>query len=147
MTCFGPNIAVISMTSNQANRPPLQPGSDAVEGSESEQELRLESEIPQDKEHADQNYVLTLYISGASPRSSAALITIQGICDRELKGRVELKVVDIREHPEALIEDRILAIPTLIKRLPPPLRQIIGDLANEHRVRVALDLIPPPPQN
>ena len=91
---------------------------------------------------ANQSYVLTLYISGVSPRSSAALVTIQRICDQELSGRVELNVVDILLHPEALVEDRILAIPTLIKRLPPPLRQIIGDLANEQRVRVALDLVP-----
>jgi len=102
-----------------------------------------ENDNEKDGQNGNQYYVLTLYISGASPRSSAALVTIQGICDRELKGRVELKVVDIRLHPEALVEDRILAIPTLVKRLPPPLRQLIGDLANEQRVRVALDLVPP----
>ena len=132
------------MTSNSADNPSTLDGGEAARGSGPEQDLKLEINHEQNQGSNEQSYVLTLYISGASPRSTAALITIQGICDRELKGRVELKVVDIRLHPEALVEDRILAIPTLIKRLPPPLRQIVGDLANEQRVRVALDLIPSP---
>ena len=134
------------MTSKSADNPWSLSGSEAAGGSGPKQDLKPEINHEQNHGSNEQSYVLTLYISGASPRSTAALITIQGICDRELKGRVELKVVDIRLHPEALVEDRILAIPTLIKRLPPPLRQIVGDLANEHRVRVALDLIPPPPR-
>lgn len=86
--------------------------------------------------------VLTLYINGTSARSAAALITLQRLCERELAGQVDLTVVDIRSNPEALSEDRILAVPTLIKRLPPPLRQIVGDLASEERVLAALDVVP-----
>jgi len=93
---------------------------------------------------ADPRYVLTLYISGSSPRSAAALLNIQSLCDGELKGRVELLVVDIHNHPEVLSEERILAIPTLIRRLPPPLRRIIGDLNDKQRLLLALDLQPAP---
>lgn len=89
---------------------------------------------------APQLIVLTLYINGTSAHSAAALITLQRLCERELAGLVELTVVDIRDNPRAVSEDRILAVPTLIKRLPPPLRQIVGDLANEQRVLAALDV-------
>lgn len=91
---------------------------------------------------APQKLELTLYINGTSSRSAAALITLERLCERELAGQVDLTVVDIRSDPEALSQDRILAVPTLIKRLPPPLRQIVGDLANEERVLAALDLAP-----
>lgn len=86
--------------------------------------------------------VLTLYVNGSSVASATALQTLQRICREELADQVELTVVDIRSDPQALVRDRILAVPTLIKRLPPPLRQIIGDLANEQRVLAALDLRP-----
>jgi len=89
-----------------------------------------------------QRMLLTLYINGTSARSAAALITLQRLCEEELAGQVELTVVDIRSNPQALSDDRILAVPTLVKRLPPPLRQIVGDLANRERVLAALDLAP-----
>ncbi len=89
-----------------------------------------------------QRLVLTLYVNGTSARSAAALLTLQRICEEELAGRVQLTVVDIRSDPQSLSEDRILAVPTLVKRLPPPLRQIVGDLANRERVLAALDLLP-----
>jgi circadian clock protein KaiB len=96
------------------------------------------------QDHAEHRYLLTLYISGTSARSSAALLNIQSLCDGELKGQVELQVVDIHDHPEVLTEERILAIPTLIKRLPPPLRRIIGDLNDKQRLLKSLDLQPVP---
>lgn len=88
----------------------------------------------------DLRWVLTLYINGASPRSTAALANIRKLCDHELVGRVELKVVDIRTDPEAAIRDKILAIPTLVKHLPAPVRYLVGDLANVARVRAALEI-------
>ena len=94
------------------------------------------------QDQANPRYLLNLYISGTSPRSTAALLNIQSICDCELKGQVELLVVDIHDHPELLSEERILAIPTLIKRLPPPLRRIIGDLGDKQRLLLSLDLQP-----
>lgn len=85
---------------------------------------------------------LTLYVSGASPRSAAALATIRRICDDELRGRVDLRVVDVTEEPARLLGDQVMAIPTLIKHEPAPLRRLVGDLADEQRVRAALDLEP-----
>ncbi len=91
------------------------------------------------EEQAQQKtYLLTLYISGMCPHSSAALDNIQCLCAGELKGQVELEVVDIRSNPEALIRERILAIPTLIKRLPLPVRRLIGDLGDKERLLKAL---------
>ena len=87
---------------------------------------------------------LTLYVSGASPRSTAALATVRRICDDELRGRVDLRVVDVTEEPARLLSDQVMAIPTLIKHEPAPLRRLVGDLADAQRVRAALDLDPRP---
>jgi circadian clock protein KaiB len=87
---------------------------------------------------------LVLYVSGASPRSAAALETVRRICDEELAGRVQLQVVDVAEEPALVLSDRILALPTLVKRLPEPQRQLVGDLADAARVRAGLDLGPAP---
>lgn len=87
---------------------------------------------------------LTLYVSGASPRSTAALETIRRICDDELVGRVDLRVVDVTEEPARLVGDQVMAIPTLIKHQPPPLRRLVGDLGDAERVRIGLDLDPLP---
>ena len=87
---------------------------------------------------------LTLYVSGASPRSTAALETVRRICDEELLGRVELRVVDVAEEPSRLVRDQVLAVPTLVKHEPPPLRRLVGDLADVARVRAGLDLGPRP---
>ena len=87
---------------------------------------------------------LTLYVSGASPRSTAALETVRRICDEELLGRVELRVVDVAEEPARLVHDQVLAVPTLVKHEPPPLRRLVGDLADVARVRAGLDLGPLP---
>lgn len=87
---------------------------------------------------------LTLYVSGASPRSAAALETVRRICDEELPGRADLRVVDVTEEPARLLRDEVMAIPTLIKHQPPPLRRLVGDLADLERVRAGLDLGPQP---
>lgn len=87
---------------------------------------------------------LTLYVSGASPRSTAALETVRRICDEELAGRVDLRVVDIAEEPARVLEDQILAVPTLVKHQPVPLRRMIGNLSDADRVRAGLDLGPTP---
>ena len=87
---------------------------------------------------------LTLYVSGASPRSAAALETVRRICDEELADRVELRVVDVAQEPALVFEDQIMAIPTLVKRLPSPLRRLVGNLSDAERVRSGLDLDPRP---
>jgi circadian clock protein KaiB len=85
---------------------------------------------------------LTLYVSGASPRSSEALETVRRLCDEELPGQVELQVVDVTDEPALAARDRIVAVPTLVKRLPAPPRQLVGDLADIDRLRAGLGLGP-----
>ncbi|MFP5221714.1 MAG: circadian clock KaiB family protein [Acidobacteriota bacterium] len=89
-----------------------------------------------------QRYVLRLYVSGMSPRSLEAIASIRRICEEHLKGRYEIEVIDIYEHPEVARKQQILAAPTLIKTLPPPLRKFIGGLSDEGRVLRGLDLLP-----
>jgi circadian clock protein KaiB len=86
---------------------------------------------------------LTLYVSGASPRSALALETVRRLCDEEPPGRVELQVVDVTDEPALAVRDRIVAVPTLLKRRPGPPRQLVGDLADGDRLRDGLDLGPP----
>jgi circadian clock protein KaiB len=88
---------------------------------------------------------LTLYVSGASPRSAQALETVRRLCDEELPGQVELEVVDLTDEPDLAARDRIVAVPTLVKRLPAPPHQLVGDLADVDRLRAGLDLWPAPP--
>lgn len=85
---------------------------------------------------------LTLYVSGASPRSTAALETVRRICDEELVGRVDLRIVDVTEEPARLLADQVMAVPTLVKHQPLPLRRLVGDLSDVGRVRAGLDLGP-----
>jgi circadian clock protein KaiB len=87
-------------------------------------------------------WTLTLYVSGASPRSAEAITTVRKICDEELSGHVELTVLNAFDHPDRVLEDHILAIPTLVKHSPPPERHLVGNLTDPVRVRVGLDLGP-----
>jgi circadian clock protein KaiB len=85
-------------------------------------------------------YVLRLYIAGVSPRSSQAVQNIKRICDEHLEGRYDLQVIDILQHPVLAAGEQILAAPTLIKKLPPPLRRFIGNMANVEKILLGLDL-------
>jgi circadian clock protein KaiB len=85
-------------------------------------------------------YVLRLYIAGQTPKSVAALANLKEICEEHLAGRYTLQVVDLLENPKLARGDQILAIPTLVRKLPLPMRRIIGDLSNTERVLVGLDL-------
>ena len=91
-------------------------------------------------------YQLRLYIAGQSPRSITALANLKRICELHLGGRYAIEVVDLLEHPELAKTDEILAIPTLVRRLPPPIRKIIGDLSNVDRVLVGLDIVTVTPE-
>ena len=95
-------------------------------------------------DQAPMHWILTLYISGASMRSSTAVEAIRRICDEELPGQVELTIVDVRDEPALVVREGILAVPTLVKQLPAPLRRLVGDLANASWVRAELDLTPGP---
>lgn len=88
-------------------------------------------------------YRLRLFITGRTMHSQRAIMNLQRICDQELKGRYELEIIDILEDPAAADEDKILATPTLVRRLPEPVRKIIGDLSDLEKVYFGLDLVPP----
>lgn len=90
--------------------------------------------------HRDAKYVLRLYVAGMTPRSSAAIRAITQICEDHLKGRYVLDVIDIYRQPTLARGEQIIAAPTLIKRLPLPLRRMIGDMADTKRILVGLDL-------
>lgn len=90
------------------------------------------------------DYDLVLFISGASERSRLALANIKAIVNEHLNGRYRLSVVDLYQQPERAREHEIIAVPTLVKRLPQPLRRMIGDLSDEDRVMVGLDIVPKP---
>jgi len=83
---------------------------------------------------------LRLYIAGQTSRTIKALENLHNICEQHLRGKYHLDVVDLLQHPQLAAGDQILAVPTLVRRLPPPMKKIIGDLSQEDRVLVGLDL-------
>ena len=85
---------------------------------------------------------LRLYIAGQTSKAVAALDNLNRICEEHLAGRYVIEVVDLLKNPQLAAGDQILAVPTLVRKLPPPLKRIIGDLSNEERVLVGLDLRP-----
>lgn len=87
-----------------------------------------------------ETFRLRLYIAGQTPRSVAALTNLKTICEEHLQGRYELEVIDLVKNPALAGGDQILAVPTLVRRLPTPIKKIIGDLSNRDRVLVGLDL-------
>lgn len=87
---------------------------------------------------------LRLYVAGQSPKSLQALANLKGLCEQHLAGRYEIKVIDLVEHPALARSDDILALPTLVRRLPDPLRKVIGDLSDTERVLVGLRIHPVP---
>lgn len=87
-------------------------------------------------------FILKLYITGTTPNSERALANLHRLCDEQLDNRYEVVVIDVLQNPQLAEEDRILATPTLIKALPPPLRRVIGDLSDKEKVLLGLDLKP-----
>jgi circadian clock protein KaiB len=85
-------------------------------------------------------FELRLYVAGQTPKSLAALANLKRICDEHLKQEYRIEVIDLVKHPQLAQGDQILAIPTLVRRVPVPLRKIIGDLSNTERVLVGLDI-------
>jgi circadian clock protein KaiB len=85
---------------------------------------------------------LRLYVAGQTPKSIAAFANLKKICEEHLKGKYTIEVVDLLENPKLAKGDQILAIPTLVRKLPPPIRKLIGDLSNTERVVVGLDIHP-----
>ncbi len=93
-------------------------------------------------EEPDQVYNLKLYVAGQTPKSLAAFANLKAICEEHLHNKYTIEVIDLLENPQLAKGDQIVAIPTLVRQLPEPLRKIIGDLSNTERVLVGLDLKP-----
>jgi len=95
------------------------------------------------KERARLEYQLRLYVAGQTPKSLAAIDNLNRICEEHLAGRYKIEVIDLLVNPKLAAGDQILAVPTLVRHLPEPIKKIIGDLSNEDRVLVGLDVQPP----
>jgi circadian clock protein KaiB len=93
---------------------------------------------------AEEFWYLRLYVAGQSPKSLNAFSNLKALCEQHLLGKYEIEVIDLVEHPSLAQGDDILAIPTLVRRLPAPLRKVIGDLSDTERVLVGLRLEPVP---
>ncbi len=91
---------------------------------------------------SEETYILRLYVAGQTPRCVTAFANLKKICEEHLAGQYRIEVVDLLENPKLAEGDQILAIPTLVRKLPEPVRKIIGDLSNTERVLVGLDLQP-----
>ena len=99
--------------------------------------LKFESRL---RNRRTEKYILRLYIAGTTPRSTRAVANIREICERNLRGRYDLEVIDIYQKPALAKGEQIIAAPTLVKQLPLPLRRFIGDLSDTERILVGMDL-------
>lgn len=95
-----------------------------------------------EEDNAQETWELRLYVAGQTPKSVTALANLKKYCEQHLKGRYKLEVIDLLVNPQLAEGDQILAIPTLVRKVPEPIRKIIGDLSNEERVLVGLDVRP-----
>lgn len=91
---------------------------------------------------AGETWALRLYVAGQTAKSVAALANLRRYCEQHVPGRYQLEVIDLLQHPQLAEGDQILAIPTVVRKVPEPIRKVIGDLSNEERVIVGLDLRP-----
>lgn len=90
----------------------------------------------------EETWELRLYVAGQTPKSITALANLQKYCEQFLKGKYQIEVIDLLKNPQLAEGDQILAIPTLVRKVPEPIRKIIGDLSNQERVLVGLDIRP-----
>ncbi len=95
---------------------------------------------PKESGKSPKKFLLRLYVAGTTQRSMTAITNIRKICEDNLKGRYLLEVIDLYQQPKLAAGDQIVALPTLIKKIPPPLRRIIGDLSDTEKVLIGLDL-------
>jgi len=103
---------------------------------------RPAEEDNKNRSDSESRYELRLYVAGQTPRSMEAFSNLKKICEEHLQGRYSIEVIDLLENPRLAKGDQILALPTLVRRLPEPVRKIIGTLADTERVLVGLDLRP-----
>ncbi|HEX3528863.1 MAG TPA: circadian clock KaiB family protein [Thermoanaerobaculia bacterium] len=91
---------------------------------------------------SDKKWNLRLYIAGQTPKSMVALANLRRICEQHMDGRYTIEIIDLMANPRLARQDQIVAIPTLVREIPSPLKRIIGDLSNTERVLVGLDVVP-----
>ena len=94
------------------------------------------------KNPGDEKWMLRLYVAGQTPKSITAFANLKKICEEHLQGNYQIEVIDLLVNPTLAKDDQILALPTLVRKLPEPMKKIIGDLSNTERVLVGLDLRP-----
>ncbi len=94
------------------------------------------------KNGARRTWRLRLYVAGQTPKSISALANLTRLCEDHLAGRYRIEIVDLVKQPQLARRDEIVVIPTLVRQLPPPIRKIIGDLSNQQKVLVGLDVLP-----
>jgi len=102
--------------------------------------MQLSENLPGASSSPGPTYALRLYVAGQTPKSVLAFKNLKEICEQHLQGRYFIEIVDLLENPQLARGDQILAVPTLVRRLPEPIKKIIGDLSNTERVLVGLDL-------
>jgi circadian clock protein KaiB len=93
-------------------------------------------------ETLEQTWELRLYIAGKTPKSVTALNNLKRYCEEHLQGKYQIEVIDLLVHPQLAEGDQIFAVPTLVRKVPVPIRKIIGDLSNEEKVLVGLNIVP-----
>jgi circadian clock protein KaiB len=97
--------------------------------------VEAEKDIP-----SKDKWILRLYVAGQTPKSIAAFTNLKKICEEQLQGKYSIEVIDLIENPQLSRDDQILAVPTLVRKLPVPVRKIIGDLSNTEKVLIGLDI-------
>lgn len=98
------------------------------------------SEMDVQQEDSNEHFNLTLYVAGQTPKSVTAFANLKKICEEHLQGRYTLEVIDLMKHPELAQEHQILALPTVVRRLPTPMRKLIGDLSNTEKTMVGMQI-------
>lgn len=93
-------------------------------------------------ENQESEWHMCLYVAGHTPKSIKAIDNLKIYCEKHLSGKYKIEVIDLLKNPQAAEDDQVLAIPTLIRKLPEPIRQVIGDLSNEEKVLVGLNIKP-----
>lgn len=94
------------------------------------------------KRGTNDKWILRLYVAGQTPKALSAFANLTKICEEQLKGQYSIEVIDLLKNPQKGADDQIFALPTLVRKLPIPVRKIIGDLSNTERVLIGLDLLP-----
>ena len=104
--------------------------------------MQLMAKASKTAQKAEIKYELRLYVAGNTPKSVAAINNLKKYCEEHLKGQYKIEMIDLLVHPQLAEGDQILAIPTLVRKVPVPIRKIIGDLSNEEKVLVGLNIRP-----